>query len=80
MTHLEQNRLLNSQRYGFRPKSNTNSALVDLTNFIQQNRDSNKIVTAIFIDIKKAFDTVVKSTLLKKLQEMGVIGKEHIWF
>ncbi|XP_028168430.1 fructose-bisphosphate aldolase-like [Ostrinia furnacalis] len=43
--------------YGFRPKSNTVSATVDLVTRIKTNIDEKKITLGIFIDLQKAFDT-----------------------
>ena len=38
-----------------------------------------KITLACFIDLRKAFDTVNHSVLLKKLNHMGVAGKVLDW-
>ena len=35
---------------------------------------------AIFIDLKKAFDTVDHKILLKKMEIYGVRNKENVWF
>lgn len=66
---------ISSRQYGFRPQSNTLSATVDLVTKIKYNIDQKKIVLGLFIDLKKAFDTVSHSKLINKLRGIGVTGK-----
>ena len=42
--------------------------------------DSGKYTCGIFIDLKKAFDTVNHSILLAKLENYGIRGLINIWF
>ena len=44
------------------------------------NIDKGEYAGLIFIDLKKAFDTVDDNILLQKLAEYGVNGLEHDWF
>ena len=41
---------------------------------ISRSLNSNKIYTALFIDFKKAFDTVKHEILIKKLHHYGIRG------
>jgi hypothetical protein len=45
----------------------------------KQALDDNKIVGAIFIDFKKAFDTVPHEALPYKLQAVGIMGNTYNW-
>lgn len=80
LEYLETNNILNNKQYGFRNKSNTNTALFDFISLIQNNLDKRKKVGAIFIDKKKAFETVDRNILLKKMNAYGIKGKEYKWF
>jgi hypothetical protein len=68
------------QQYGFRPKSNTLTATIDLTTKIKHNIDKRNIVLGIFVDLKKAFDTVSHKLLLQKLEVIGVRDKALTMF
>ena len=59
--------------------SDPNTALIVLTNFIYKNLNDRKHVTTIFIDLKKAFDTVNHEILLNKLQKIGIRGIAYQW-
>ena len=51
---LDQNDIFFRSQYGFRDKHSTQHAILDIVNTIQGNMDT----CGIFIDLKKAFDTV----------------------
>ena len=53
----------------------TSTALVNFTDHILSNMDSGKVTGALFLDLKKAFDTVNHELLIKKLKNLGVIRK-----
>ena len=42
--------------------------------------DQGQLTGAVFIDLRKAFDTVDQAVLLAKLSNMGIVGREHDWF
>lgn len=75
--HLTSIDFLSVCQYGFRAKSNTISATTDLVTSIKSNIDSKNIVLGVFIDLKKAFDTVSHTLLLKKLHSIGVTGTAY---
>ena len=49
---------------GFRDKHSTQHAVLDIVNAIHENIDHNVVSCGIFLDFKKAFDTVDHSVLL----------------
>lgn len=73
---LESNNILTNKQFGFCKSSNTTAACVSLTNFISSNLDKKHFVSGIFLDIRKAFDTVDHEILIVKLQKLGLTGPQ----
>lgn len=42
--------------------------------------EAGKIIIAIFLDLKRAFETIDRNRLLKKLERIGITGEELRWF
>lgn len=61
-------------QYGFQEKSSTLSATIDFINHIASALDDKYYTLAVFVDLRKAFDVVDFSILLRKIQEMGIRG------
>lgn len=67
-SYLNKIDFINKKQYGFRPKSSTLTAVIDLITNIKESIDKKQIVLGIFIDLKKAFDSVSHPKLLQKLK------------
>lgn len=80
LSYLEEQKIIHSRHYGFRNKSNTTTTLFDFITLAQSKLDRKQKVSAIFIDMKKAFETVDRKILLKKIFSYGVKGREYKWF
>ena len=71
-----------SSKFGFRTKrsTSTSTALLDFTDTILQDLDDGFVSGVIFLDLRKAFDTVDLCILLEKMLEMEVSQKSCEWF
>ena len=72
--------IIHNMQFGFRFNHSTEHALISITEKIRDALDSGNIACGVFIDLKKAFDTVNHKILLKKLLHFGVRGIAYKWF
>ena len=72
--------ILCNAQYGFRANCSTQQAILDIVNRIQSNLDAGLYSCGVFIDLKKAFDTVDHTILLCKLSHYGIRGIINDWF
>ena len=77
--YLELNELLCDEQCGFRKERSTVHSIVSLTNSLLNAINNSETCIAVFIDLKKAFDTINHGILLKKLEYMGIKGDLLLW-
>ena len=65
---LEETNCFYNLQFGFRLNLSTNNALLSIIENIQTDLDNGDFAAGVFIDLKKAFDTVDHDNLLKKLE------------
>ena len=67
-------------QHGFRQLHSTVTSLLNVTELWLSNIDRKKVNMSVFLDLKKAFDTVDHDLLLAKLAVYGIVGGPHQWF
>ena len=77
---LIKNDLLFSNQSALRLLHSVVTSLLASTNDWYVNMDNGKYTANIFIDLKKAFDTIDHDILLNKLLRYGIKDLEHSWF
>ena len=78
--YLNANNLLSHCQSGFRSLHSTLTAPVDAANSWSVNIDNGLVNGVVFIDLKKAFDTIDHNILLRKLRTYGVDTISIKWF
>ena len=76
---MEQNNLFSYRQYGFRKNHSTTYLMLDLFDEIYDSKSKSQKPAIIFLDIRKAFDTVHHDILISKLKHYGIGGKVLIW-
>ena len=71
---LNKNDILTASQNGFKTNSSTELAITTLYDKLQDNLNNKKTTCSIFLDLKKAFDSVSHDIVLKKLEHYGFRG------
>ena len=77
--HLLQNNLVCPHQHGFLPGKSTSSQLLECTEEWSELLEQGKTVDVVYLDFKKAFDSVPHQRLLKKICAYGIRGKVLEW-
>ena len=78
--YLIENDLIYPGQSGFRKHHSTLTCLLKITDDWYNGLDNGQVVGSVFIDLKKAFDTVDYDLLCKKLEHHGIQQRALCWF
>ena len=63
-------KLLSEAQFGFKKYHSTSTCVSKLLDVIYRNIDNGTLTGVVFLELKKAFDTVIHEILLKKLNTL----------
>ena len=72
--YLEDHNILHKSQFGFRKKHSTYMPIALIVNEVTNALEHNKKALGLYLDLKKAFDTVNPTILLNKLYKIGIRG------
>ena len=78
--YLKRYDLLYEYQYAFREGYSTDLALLEFNDYVKKEIEKGNFIFTLFIDLKKAFDTVNHLILLKKLEHYGIRGHCNDFF
>ena len=78
--HLDKSNQLSPFQCGFWKNHSTQDAVTYFTDCIRKSIDEGCVTAAVFVDFRKAFDSVNHQLLLKKLPGYGIQTQELRWF
>ena len=74
------NNIIYKYQFGFRQRHSTQQAIITLLNKITSSINSGDLMIGVFLDLKKAFDTVTHSILIREMYAYGIRGNILKWF
>ena len=80
LTYCSENNILVQHQSGFRRNHSCESIIQCAINKWYSVMDRGELVLAIFLDFRRAFETVNREILIKKLERMGMCGVVIKWF
>lgn len=72
--------ILSSCQFGFQRGKSTEDAVLAFSSLVTENLDKGKKCLSVFLDLKKAFDTVSHPILIHKLERIGIRGTPLLLF
>ncbi len=80
VAYLETNNILSEEQYGFRENRTITDVLFNVNKDIHDAISKDDKIMLVFLDIKKAFDSIDRDKLIIKLEAIGVRGNALSWF
>ena len=77
---LQLHSIIYPNQFGFRAGCSTTHSLISIIETINKTIEQKKFGCGVFIDLKKAIDTVNHNILLQKLEHYGIRDNALLWF
>ena len=77
--HMTENDLYNDGQHGFRKQRSCITQLLEVYDELTEMIDEGKNIDIIYLDFKKAFDSIPHERLLMKMKAYGITGKTLEW-
>ena len=74
VNHLENNNLLSSLQHGFRSGRSCTTQLLEYFEELEDALDNGDNIDVVYLNYRKAFDTVPHLRLLEKMKAAGISG------
>ena len=79
LEHAKKHNLISIHQHGFLSDKSVDTNLIEFHSFLNSELDKRKCVDIVFLDLRKAFDTVSHNVLLFRLKQCGINGKIFNW-
>ena len=76
---MAENNIICNHQLGFQKGRNTSDAILEFLEYVYSSLNDGKIITPIYLDFNKPFDTVNHGILLSKLEHYGIRGIKQHW-
>ena len=76
---VDKHQLLSNHQYGFRSGRSTSMAVMEVVEALSSGIENKEYAVGVFIDLKKAFDTIDHRILLQKMERYGIRGVASEW-
>lgn len=78
--HCNINKIIIPNQFGFRENHSCETVVINVCDNFVNNIDGGNLALAIFVDLRRAFETVNTNTLVKKMEKLGIRHNVLGWF
>lgn len=72
--YLNKNNIIHQNQYAFQKGKSCTKLILNFTEYINTELEQNKHILVLFVDLSKAFDTLIHEIVIQELERIGVVG------